>query len=158
MLSVDAMTAQDDYRLMIRDHVAPALRELGFKGSGQSYVFPSETHWVSLWFQKSAYSDAHRIKFTVHLLVIGKNEWEAIRRGNELAPERPRRFWGAPARSWSVSYRPRPKEVPGGWMQIWWELYAGQPVGPLADLVLRTIKNEALPRIEEYMAWSSAES
>jgi hypothetical protein len=59
---------------MIREHVAPALREMGFKGSGQNYSLPSETHWVSLWFQKSAYSDALRIRFTVHLLVVGKDE------------------------------------------------------------------------------------
>jgi hypothetical protein len=32
------MTAQDDYREMIREHVAPALREMGFKGSGQKSV------------------------------------------------------------------------------------------------------------------------
>jgi uncharacterized protein DUF4304 len=157
MLSAEAVTAQDDYRVMIRNHVAPALRELGFKGSGQNYVLPSEKHWVSLRFQKSVYSDADRIDFTVHLLVVGKDEWDAIRRGNELAPERPHGFWGAPARSWTASYRPRPKEVPGGWMQLWWELYAGQPIEPLADLVLRAIKNEALPRIEEYMAWPSAD-
>jgi hypothetical protein len=39
------MAAQDDYREMIRDHIAPALREMGFKGSGQNYALPSETHW-----------------------------------------------------------------------------------------------------------------
>ncbi len=147
------MTAQDDYRAMIRDHVAPALREMGFKGSGQNYALPSETHWVSLWFQKSVYSDAIQISFTVHLLVVGKDEWEAIREANDRAPDRPR-FWGAPARSWTASYRPRPKEAPGGWMQIWWELEAGQPIEPLANLVISTVRNEALPRIREFMEWS----
>ena len=148
------MTAQDDYRAMIRDHVAPALREMGFKGSGQNYALPSETHWVSLSFQKSAYSDALQIAFTVQLLVVGKDEWEAIREANDHAPDRPRGFWGAPARSWTASYRPRPKESPGGWMQIWWELEAGQPIEPLANLVISTVRNEALPRIREFMEWS----
>jgi hypothetical protein len=146
------MTAQDDYRSMIRDHIAPALREMGFKGSGQNYAVPSETHWISLWFQKSVYSDATRIRFTVHLLVVGKDEWEAMREANDLAPERPRGFLGAPARSWTVSYRPRPKQSPGGWVQIWWELEAGQPIEPLANLVILTVKNEALPRIRDFTA------
>lgn len=147
------MTVQDDYRVMIRDHVAPALREMGFRGSGQNYVFPTETHWVSLWFQKSGSSDAHRIRFTLHLLVVGKDEWEAIRLGNQFAPERPRGHWGAPVRSWTVSYRPLPLESSGGWVQIWWELKAGEPVEPMADRVRRTIEKQALPRIEEFMAW-----
>jgi hypothetical protein len=94
-ISLLRMTAQDAYRSMIRDHIAPALREMGFKGSGQNYALPSETHWVSLWFQKSAYSDARKIRFTLHLLVVGKDEWEAIRETNDRAPERPRGFWGA---------------------------------------------------------------
>ena len=148
------MTAQDDYRVMIRDHVAPALREMGFKGSGQNYSLPSETHWVSLWFQKSAYSDALRIRFTVHLLVVGKDEWEDMREANDRLPERPRGFYGAPARSWRVSYRPRPKEAPDGRMQIWWGLEAGQPIEPLAKRVISTVRNEALPRIPEFIAWS----
>jgi hypothetical protein len=148
------MTAQDDYREMIREHVAPALREMGFKGSGQNYSLPSETHWVSLWFQKSTYSDALQIRFTVHLLVVGKDEWEAMREANDRLPERPRGFYGAPARSWTVSYRPRPKEAPDGWTQIWWELEADQPIEPLATLVISTVRNEALPRIPELIAWS----
>jgi hypothetical protein len=146
------MTAQDDYREMIRNHVAPALREMGFKGSGQNYALPSETHWVSLWFQKSRSSDALQFRFTVHLLVVGKDEWEAIREANDLAPGQPRGGWGAPARSWTVSYRPRPNEAPDGWMQIWWELEAGEPIKALANVVISTIRNEALPRIREFTA------
>jgi hypothetical protein len=148
------MAAQDDYREMIRDHIAPALREMGFKGSGQNYALPSETHWVSLRFQKSAHSDALQVRFTVHLLVVGKDEWEAIRETNDLAPDQPRGFWGAPARSWTVSYRPRPMEAPDGWMQLWWELEAGEPIEPLANLVIATIRKEAIPRIREFTAIS----
>jgi hypothetical protein len=39
-------------------------------------------------------------------------------------------------------------------MQIWWALEADQPIEPLAKRVISTVRNEALPRIPEFIAWS----
>jgi hypothetical protein len=33
---------------------------------------------------------------------------------------------------------------------MWWELEAGQPIEPLANLVITTVTNEALPRIRDF--------
>ena len=81
------LTAQEMFRAMVRDQVAPALRDLGFKGSGQVYLLPSETHWAMLSFQKSASSDAASVRFAVNFDVTTKQEWEHRRRA-----------FGAPAR------------------------------------------------------------
>src|SRR5712691_6087251 len=62
---------------MLREDVAPSLRRLGLKGSGQVYTIPSSTHWAIVAFQKSAYSDADLVRFTLNLTVARKDEWAA---------------------------------------------------------------------------------
>jgi hypothetical protein len=66
------VTAQETYREMMKTQVAPALRGLGFKGSGQNYELPSPGHWAMLGFQKSAWSDASALRFTVNVLVVSR--------------------------------------------------------------------------------------
>ena len=60
---------------MLRDEVAPALRRLGLKGSGDRYTVPSDTHWAVIGFQKFRWSDADCVEFTVNLIVATKEEW-----------------------------------------------------------------------------------
>jgi hypothetical protein len=138
------LTAQDIFRAMMRDQIAPALRALGFKGSGQVYLLPSETHWAMLSFQKSAYSNAEEIRFAVNFDVTTREEWE-----------RRRRAFGAPARpgpSWLGNRSIDDQLLPGGWMQHWWRLRINEPVRPLVDDVLARIKNEALPAMRAAIA------
>jgi hypothetical protein len=37
-------TALDIFRVMMREEIAAELRRMGFKGSGQSFTLPLETH------------------------------------------------------------------------------------------------------------------
>jgi hypothetical protein len=122
---------------MMRDEVAPALRALGFKGSGQAYVLPNDTHWAMLSFQKSALrSDADQIFFAVNFDVTTKEEWDQRRRAVG-APERPSPSWFS---RMTIADGPR-----GGGIQHWWELRVGSPVQPLVEDVITRITNEALP-------------
>jgi hypothetical protein len=41
-------TAQNTFKRMMREQVAPKLRVLGFKGSGQKFVLASDSHWALL--------------------------------------------------------------------------------------------------------------
>ncbi|RPE41173.1 uncharacterized protein DUF4304 [Streptomyces sp. Ag109_O5-1] len=50
---------------MMRTQIAPALRALGFKGSGQIFELPHPASWALLGFQKSAYNTARHVEFTV---------------------------------------------------------------------------------------------
>jgi cold shock CspA family protein len=90
-------TAQDTYREMMKTQVAPGLRALGFKGSGQKYELPSPDHWAMLGFQKSAWSDASALRFTVNVLVVSRAAWETERTQRSYVPSRPtaNRLWGA---------------------------------------------------------------
>jgi hypothetical protein len=136
------MTAQEMFRQMMRDEIAPALRSLGFKGSGQAYFLPSETHWALLSFQRSQLrSTAERIEFAVNYDVTTTEEWDERRR-TRGAPERPSGSW--------LGLRTIVDRGPhGGGLQHWWELRVGSPVQPLAEDVVTRITNEALPEMQE---------
>ena len=41
-------TAQETYGEMLKALVAPGLRAMGFKGSGQNYRVPSDDYWALL--------------------------------------------------------------------------------------------------------------
>ena len=72
------MTAQDRYRAMLRDEIAPALRERGFKGSGTAFVLPDDTHWLQVGFQSSKWNSSEQAAFTVHLSVVEKAAWSHL--------------------------------------------------------------------------------
>ncbi len=91
-------TAQERFTAMLRDEVAPRLRAMGFKGSGQNFALPSESHWSLLGFQRSAFSDKDKVAFTINLTVVGRRNWEeGSRRAWPTQPPRtPGANWGLP--------------------------------------------------------------
>ena len=83
------MTAQERYRAMLRDQIAPALRQRGFKGSGTTYLLPDDTHWLQLGFQSSRWNDHEVVRFTVNLSAADKVDWEQLAAARAY-PSRPR--------------------------------------------------------------------
>ena len=82
-------TALDVFRLMMREEIAPELRRMGFKGSGQSFILPSEAHWVLLGFQKARASYAEYVRFTVNVTAVSKRAWVEARSERSYLSERP---------------------------------------------------------------------
>jgi hypothetical protein len=82
-------TAQETYGELLKKRVAPALCELGFKGSGQNYRLPSDDYWALLGLQKSTSSDAGRVRFTANVLVVSRADWDTVREERPRLPERP---------------------------------------------------------------------
>ncbi|HLN62749.1 MAG TPA: DUF4304 domain-containing protein [Symbiobacteriaceae bacterium] len=82
-------TAQERFALMMRDQVGPALRELGLRGSGQSFRLPVDDFWALVGFQKSVWNDATEVSFTPNLTVVPKKEWEMIRERHPAYPKVP---------------------------------------------------------------------
>jgi hypothetical protein len=81
-------TAQDTLIAMLRESVAPALRDLGFKGSGQNCHLPSDDVWALVGFQKSQWSEATKLTFTANITVASRRIWATARETRNL-PERP---------------------------------------------------------------------
>jgi hypothetical protein len=136
-------TAQETYRDMMKTQVAPALRQLGFKGSGQNYELPSPTHWALLGFQKSAWSEASALRFTVNVLVVSCADWESARAERSYVPARPtaNRLWGDFACQRRIGTL-----LPGG-QDLWWEVEAAAETNDLAAEVVSAIQEFVLPAI-----------
>ena len=82
-------TAQDAFKRLMRDAVAPALRAEGLRGSGSVYVLPNPTYWAQVGFQKSTSSSRDAVKFTIKLKVTDKEWWDEQRRDHSPLKDRP---------------------------------------------------------------------
>ncbi|MFC6344382.1 DUF4304 domain-containing protein, partial [Nocardioides hankookensis] len=67
---------QEVYAEWMKTAFGPTLRAEGMRGSGGRFEFPSDVVWAQLGFQKSTYSDAQEVRFTVNLSVIQREMWE----------------------------------------------------------------------------------
>ena len=83
------VAAQSIYQDIVKDSLSPALRQLGFKGSGGRYSLPCAHCWAQLGFQKSVYSDAEEVQFTANLQVVNTSDWAEARTERPYLPERP---------------------------------------------------------------------
>ena len=136
---------------MLRDEVAPALRALGFRGSGQNFSLASETHWALLGFQKSAWSHVDGVRFTVNLVVVARDAWAKARESLPELPERPGANWGiSPVMEsafeggyWNERIG---KLMPEG-LDHWWDVEAGEDPTPVAQAVVAAVRDYALPAI-----------
>src|SRR5260370_16357446 len=92
-MAVDSgcLAAQAAYKVLMRDYVAPRLRELGFKGSGREFWLSSESFWAGIGFQASAWSDKSGVQFTVNIQVVEKDRWAELvaSRTDRKYPRRP---------------------------------------------------------------------
>lgn len=80
--STSVTVAQDLFRSLLRDRVAPVLRREGFKGSGQRFQKQTNGTWAVLHFQRSPqYHVAGEVCFTVNLgiaserLRMSRHDW-----------------------------------------------------------------------------------
>jgi hypothetical protein len=146
------MTAQETYAAMLRDEVAPALHALGLKGSGQRYELPSDDYWAIVGFQKSKWSDAAEVAFTLNLTVASRLGWAEARTMRPSLPERPsptRTLYGADVdqRIWQA----RIGLLLGEQIDRWWKVTAGQNTRALAAELIDVIREQALPALRERM-------
>ena len=135
------LTAQETFKTMMKEQVAPALRALGFNGSGQRYELSSETHWALLGFQKSTGSDASQVKFTINVSAVPRDEWEEARRKQAWLAERP----GANVSEF-VGWHARIGELTGA-SDTWWTVSADRPTEPVVSEVIAAVRDHALTEL-----------
>lgn len=109
------------YAEWMKTAFGPALRAEGMRGSGGRFEFPSEVVWAQLGFQKSTYSDAQEVRFTVNLSVIRRDEWHQQTSAHPHLGERPKPTfhygaWADQARIGTLT--------PGG-EDKWWRIVRG---------------------------------
>jgi hypothetical protein len=145
-------SALDRFRTMMRQHVAPELRRMGFRGSGQSFVLPSEDYWVLLGFQRSRSSSAEAVRFTVNTTVVSKQEWAQARERASYLPERPTANTSYGTFAW---WKRIGRLLPDG-QDRWWTLSSGSAIASLAAEVLDAIRTYALPAIHQQLEASQS--
>jgi hypothetical protein len=105
------------YDVMMREQVAPALRELGFTGTLRQFTIRRDgAHGTVAW-QK----DARAYRMQLLLFTANISYWCGSSRIAHLMPE--------PVRD------------------TWWQLTGGEPAGPVAQAVITAVRCFALPAI-----------
>lgn len=138
--------ATETFKDALKQHWGPALRDLDFKGSGRVYVFPDERDWVMLGFQSSTASSAQGIKFTINLMVVGKEAWEEARqRAPYLSTKPSPNTLGGPHR-----YVQRVGFLTHG-RDHWWWLYPAEDPKPLIDEITNVLREIAVPKLLQEM-------
>jgi hypothetical protein len=141
-------TAQETFATMLRDEIAPALRDLGLTGSRSRFTVPSDTHWATIGFQKHKYSDARELEFTLNLSVADRESWDEARAAMPHLPERP-----APNAMYGtfIWWRRIGQLLPDAGGDHWWTVRAGQRTGAVASEIVRIVREIALPAMREQM-------
>jgi hypothetical protein len=121
-------SAQQSMRVLQSEHVAPVMRELGLRGSVNSFRLPSSTHFATIGFKRSRSSNAAVVFFSVVAQVISREEWrrEADRYGLGARPDGHATY--GIGSQWVLG--------PGEWAA-----YGGLPVEPLAATVIAAVRD-----------------
>lgn len=139
--------AQDTFKAMMRERVAPALRELGCKGSGQTFRLDLPGYWAQIGFQKSHGNSSREVSFTANLSVISKAEWAERRLAKPYLPECPK-----PNIYYMIPWQERIGSVlPEGGQDKWWRVHPGEGAAVAAE-VIAAFRDHALPAMREQAA------
>jgi len=141
-------TAQESYAELLKSLIAPRLRALGFKGSGQNYTLASDDHWAMLGFQKSTSSDRGRVRFTANVLVVSRTGWDEARAAQPHLPKRPTAttYWG------TFVWQERIGALLPGGQDQWWEFNASSDATKLADAIESAVRDYVLPAMRRQMS------
>lgn len=144
---VNVGESQERFKQLIATIWGPALRELGFKGSGRAWTLTDSRDWVMLGFQTSTSSTSAETKFTMNLLVVGKDAW------SEALAERP--YIGAKPNPNVISvYRVQERAglLTHG-TDHWWRLAGnGSNEREIAQEILSAIRNVIVPALKNEIA------
>ena len=137
-------STQEVFKYLIKEIIGPHLRKIGFKGSGQNYFIPSDSHWSLLGFQKSMFSDSTDLRFTINLYVITKDEWEIARSKKSYYPAKP-----TPTTKWGEGWHKRIGELMPEKTDHWWRITSSTDLISLSKEVITAIEIYGLPEIQE---------
>src|SRR5262245_6913275 len=139
--------AQDRLGDLIKSVWGPALREMGFTGSGKVWTLPDERDWAMLGFQTSQASTGDEAKFTINLMVVGKVAWDEARASHSYYSAKP-----SPNTVALHRYVQRAGFLSHG-RDHWWRLAGnGSNDRQVRDEVLALLRDVIVPKLRSEMA------
>lgn len=141
-------SVQELFAAFLRDRIAPALRERGLRGSGQTYRLRDPAWIAQFGFQRSVHDDAASLRFTINAQVVSQRAWDEARGEQPWLPARP---------------TPNTRYGPFVWAKRvgfllpdqadkWWEITADTDLDRLGDEILRAIDVAVIPRIRDRLS------
>jgi hypothetical protein len=139
--------AQKRFDRLVKSVWGPALRQAGFKGSGKVFVLPDDRDWAMVGLQTSSASTGDESKFTINLLVVGKNAWQEAREQRPWYSTKP-----SPNTVALCRYQQRAGFLTHGRDQ-WWRLAGdGSNEGQIRDEILDVLIRHVVPKLKIEMA------
>lgn len=132
---------QQVYADWMKTAFGPGLRAEGMRGSGGRFEFASDRVWAQLGFQKSTYSDAQEVRFTVNLSVIGRDVWEEHKSAEPHLGERPSPSFHYGA--WADQVRIGALTPDGD--DKWWRIVRGVEASSVRDDAMHDLMTYAVP-------------
>ncbi len=136
------MTAQEAYKALLKEHVAPALRDLGFKGSGREFELPSDTHWIQVGLQASTYSSADAVKFTVNLSAVRRDVWQRASSEQQWLGKKPKANTVSGVQGFQRIGKAMPQQ-----QDHWWTLQPSDNLTVLSAEVVGAIRDFGIPAL-----------
>lgn len=134
------LRAQDRLRETLRDHVAPRLRQLGFKGSGTTFRRRVEDTWQVVNFQSSQWSDRTRVSLTINLGV-----------GIDRLPNPSGVPWKpAGPLEYQCQFHARAGALARGGRDYWWTVKPGTSPKRLAAKLIQPVEEHGLRWLDFY--------
>ncbi len=146
-ISTVVVTAQELFSTAMKESFAPALRSAGMRGSGGSFSLPSDTHYALLGFQKSQFSDASDVRFTVNVKVVAKETWERMRESRPYFPAKPAPNTGYGTFEWHH----RIGNLLSGGEDRWWHLRPGHDNRATIAEVVDVLTTTAVPALRRQL-------
>jgi hypothetical protein len=138
------MSAQTLFDEMLRVQLAPALRELGFRGSGKTFNLPNEAGDHALFgFQKDRWNTAQACRFTASLAFHLRADWERARVADGWLPAKPTLQHVTPD-SWQVrvGFLLDPPH------DHWWTVRAEEDILAVSDHVVAVVMDVVVPQLQ----------
>jgi hypothetical protein len=139
------------FEQMLKDQIAPALRELGMRGSGQHFRVPNDNgDFAQLGFQKASGNTANVCRFTVNTAFYGGQTWQQARDRESWLPAAPTATSIFPVEGW--------QQRVGFLMESphdhWWTIRTAEDVPAIADHVIALVRDAVLPQLRARLAGS----
>jgi hypothetical protein len=147
--TLPGVSAPQLFDQMLKTHIAPSLRALGMRGSGQNYSLPNPAgDYALIGFQKDRYNTAQLCRFTLNTAFYRKLAWQQARDRESWLPAAPT----ATSVFGVAGWQDRVGTLLDPPHDHWWVIATPADVTLVADQVTTVVRAVVLPQLTARLA------